>query len=156
MDSESYGQFRLIGDKADGRGRHPAKLHMFAKMARRQTSLYAALYGSGRLIERVSAVERMSDLHGECQESPSSNFRSETWGIMVYPYDAGITVCAHYILGQYREEAPFEKTNRNALAPGAKKGTRGSSRLFATSIAMQDFWEVRYWRRPDKKDIGET
>ena len=88
MDSKSSDRFRVSGEKIEEPGRLPTPVHMFAKMARKQAMLYAAVYGQDHLNERLDAIERLIGVHDECPEFSASQFLSETWDRMVYQYDA--------------------------------------------------------------------
>ena len=66
MDTRRFEQFRLSGDKLEDRGNQPEAVHMFAKMARRQSRLYAAVYGSEHLAARMNAIDRLNEIHEEC------------------------------------------------------------------------------------------
>ena len=68
MDSHNFETFKLSGDKIEDHGKQPSTVHMFVKMARQQSRLYAAAYGSEHLHERLEAVDRLNDIHDECPE----------------------------------------------------------------------------------------
>ena len=66
LDSQSFEQFRLSGDKIEDRSKQPQTVHMFVKTARQQSRLYAAVYGEEHLNERLDAVGRLNEIHDEC------------------------------------------------------------------------------------------
>ena len=101
MGSRNFEQFRVSGEKIEEHGRQPTKVHMFLKMARQQARLYDAAYGKEHLNERLDAVDRLSDIHGECPEFPTSQFLIETWASMVYQYDDCIAGGIHFIIRKY-------------------------------------------------------
>ena len=66
MDTRSFDQHKLSGDKVEEHGQQPTTVHMFIKMARQQSRLYAATYGIDHLNEQLNAIDRMSEIHEEC------------------------------------------------------------------------------------------
>ena len=74
MDTRSFDQHKLSGDKIEERGKQPTTMHMFTKMARQQSRIYAAAYGTEHLNERLSEVDKMSEIHEECPEFFTVNF----------------------------------------------------------------------------------
>ena len=140
LDSQNFESFRISGDKTEDHGKQPATVHMFVKMARQQSRLYADVYGEEHLNERLNAIDRMSDIHDECPEFSTASFLSETWERMVYQYDACIAEGIHYILGRYDEGVTFEKVKRYALAPDAKQGTSWRSTPIFDFDSSDGFW----------------
>ena len=123
LGSQSFEQFKLSGDKMEDHGKQPTTVHMFVKMARKQSRLFAAAYGLEHLSERLDAIDRLNDIHDECPEFFTAAFLSETWERMVHQYNACVTEGIHYILGKYDEGITFEKVRRYALAPNSKNHT---------------------------------
>lgn len=95
---------------------------MFVKMARRQTRLYDAVYGSDHLNERLNAIDRANEIHEECPEFTTVSFLSEMWERMISQYNAFVVEGIHFILATYDEGATFDKIKRYALAPDGKGG----------------------------------
>ena len=98
MDSRSFEQFKLSGDKIEEHGDRPSTVHMFVKMDRQQSRLYAAAYGQEHLNERHNDVARLNDIHDECPDFFTAAFLSETWRRMVYQYDACIAEGIQFVL----------------------------------------------------------
>ena len=80
LDTRGFGHFRLSGEKLEDHGKHPTTVHMFTKMARQQSRLFAAAYGEEHFMERLNDVDRMDDIHEECPEFFTVSFLSEMWG----------------------------------------------------------------------------
>ena len=66
MDTRSFDQHKLSGDKVDEHRKHPTTVHMFIEMARQQSRIYAAAYGIEHHNERPNAIDRMSEIIEEC------------------------------------------------------------------------------------------
>ena len=122
LDSQAFGQFRLIGDKLDDRAKKPTTAHMFVKAARQQSRLYAAAYGEEHLGERLNAIDRLNEIHEECPEYFTVAFIIETWGRMTFQYNACVAEWIHFILGGYDEGVTFGKIKRFALSPDQSNG----------------------------------
>ena len=150
LGSHSFESFRVSGDKTEDHGRPPSTVHMFAKMARQQSRLYAAVYGSEHLNERLDAIDRMSETHDECPGFSAASFLSETWKRMVYQYDACIAEGIHYVVGKYDEGVTLGKVKRYALAPDAKQGDAWRF----TPIFDFDS-EVGFWRSVTLVEINQ-
>ena len=98
MDTRGFEQHKVSGDKIEEHGTHPTTVHMFVKMARRQSILFAAAYGMEHFIERLNAVGRLSENHEEFPEFSTVSFLSELWERTVYQYGICVSEGAHFIL----------------------------------------------------------
>ena len=123
MDSRSFGQYNVIGDKLEEHGEQPVTFHMFIKMARQQSRLYAASYGAEHSAERLNAIDRQIEIHEERPEYFTVTFLSDMWERMVYQYNVCIAEGIHFILVRYDEGVAMEKIRRYALAPDGQGGT---------------------------------
>ena len=158
LGSQIFGKFKVSGEKTEDRGKQPSAVHMFAKMARKQSRLYSAVYGSDHLNERLGAIDRMSDIRDECPEFFTAGLLTETWARMVYQYDACIAEEIHYTIGKYDEGVTFGKVKRYALAPDAKQGAAWRFTHIFDFDSEVGFWrsvvllEINQERR--RKDIN--
>ena len=78
LGSGAIGKFKLTDYKVEEHGRPPATMYMIIKMARRQSRLFAAMYGGERLGDMLRAIERLSDIHEDCLEFHTEAFIAET------------------------------------------------------------------------------
>ena len=109
-------------EKIEEHGKQPVAAHMFAKMARQQSRLFAAVYGADHLSERLNDADRLIEIHEECPEYFAATFLSEIWERMAYQYIACISEGIHFILGRYDEGVNLEEIRRYALAPDGQGG----------------------------------
>ena len=115
LDTQAFGKFKLVDEKLEPIGRSTATMYMVMKMARQQARLLAAVYGDEHLSERMAAIERLSDIHEDFPEFPTSAFISETWGRMAPQYNICVAGGIRYILSHYDDGVTFGKINRSAL-----------------------------------------
>ena len=113
----------MSGDKLEEHGKQPATVHMFVKIDRQKTGLYAAVYGEEHLNERLNAIDRLGELHEECPEFFTLSLISEMWERMTYQYTSCVTGGIHYFLAKYDEGITFAKIKRYALVPDGSGGT---------------------------------
>ena len=123
MATRTFDQFKVSGDKLEEHGKQPATVHTFAKMARQQTQLYDAVYGSEHLNERLNAIGRMGEIHEACAEFPTVAFLIEMWERAISQQNACVVEGIHFVLAKYDECITFDKIKMYALAPDGKVGT---------------------------------
>ena len=142
MDSRNFDQHKLSGEKVEEHGKQPTTMHMFIKMARQQSRIYAAAYGSEHLNERLNAIDRMSEVHEECPEFHTVNFMTEMCKRAVYQYGVCVSEGFHYILGRYDEGVTLENSEDMHLRRMVVAGRRGLAHQSSTSMMMQAFGRV--------------
>ena len=141
LDTRSFEQYKISGGGTEESGKQPTTVHMFVKMARQQSRLFAAAYGSEHLGERLDAIDRMSEIHEECPECFTVSFLSEMWERMMFQYNACVVEGIHFILAKYDEGVTFEKIRRYALAPDGAKGTAWKFTPIFDFADASGFWK---------------
>ena len=142
LDSAAFGKFKLTDEKVEEHGRRPATMYMFIKMARRQSRLYAAMYGEEHLGDRLQAIERSRDIHEDWPEFSTASLVAETWERAMYQYNISFAEGVHYITGEYDEGITFGKLQRFALTPGIDGGAAWRyAPVFDFDIA-EAFWKM--------------
>ena len=125
----------------EDRGKQPTAVHMFPKMARQQSRLFAAACGMEHLADRLNAIGRLIEIHEECPEFFTVSFLSELWERMVYQYGVCVSEGVHFILGRYGEGATLEKIRRYALAPNGEGGASWKFTLIFDFDHDSGFWK---------------
>ena len=100
IDSQSFGQFRLTGDKIGCRPNQHQTVRMFAEAAGQHPRVYASLYGEEHLYARLGDVDRLNEIRGERPHFFTARCIGATWGRMVFHCDACVAECCR--MGAFR------------------------------------------------------
>ena len=142
LDSQAFDRFKLTDDKLEAHGRAPATMYMVIKMARKQARLFSAVYGEEHLAERMSAIERLSDIREDRPEFFTAAFVDEIWERMTYQYNMCVAEGIHYILGQYDDGVTFEEIKRFVLSPNSSGSTAWTFTPAFDFESPEGFWQM--------------
>ena len=122
LDSLSSDGFKLVGEKVEDHSKPPLTIYTFAKMARQQSRLSSSIYGEEHLQERLSAIEKLGEIHEECPDYFTAPFIAEVWERMMHQYVTCVSEGVHFIVSQHDEGVTFDKLKRFGLIPGEGGG----------------------------------